>query len=120
MYRTDLYGLIDECVGHILEQIASLKTSAFSELLFALFALPVHDNAVVTGHPTVQAALTAEFFDVTATLAELNAKSGNLAANLLNLAKQPDSGLHHLRRAFKVMGLRDNAFQQQLFTKLSV
>jgi hypothetical protein len=99
MYMTDLYGMLDECVGHILEQIATLKTT----------------------NVDLQSVLGAEFFDLTVALSELNAKSANLAVNVLTLAKQ--GGVNaHLTRAFAAMRFREESspYQRQMLAKLSL
>ncbi len=101
MYRTDLFAMMDEIIGHSLEQLAALKTA----------------------NVDLQSVLSAELFDLTVTLSELNQKSAPLAVNLLNLAKSASAtGVPHLRRAFAAMRYREaeSPFQRQMLAKLTV
>ena len=96
MYLEELYKLIDELVKQVLDQLTLLKTT----------------------NPTAQAVLAAEFFDLTVSLANLNAKSGNLAASLFTIAKGIPSD--HLRNAFAALKYRTGPLHHGLATKLQI
>lgn len=101
MYRNELHTLLDECVAHLLEQLAALKAAGAE----------------------MQSLLTSEFFDVTVSLAELNSKSANLAVNLLSLAKQsvgPEGDVGPLKRAFAALRFRSTPFHEHMAAKLTV
>ncbi len=96
MYIEELNKLVDAFVQQILDQLTALKTT----------------------NPTSQALLAAEFFDLTVSLALLNAKSGNLAASLFNIAKAATEQPLHLKSAFAALNYRSGPLQQALANKL--
>jgi hypothetical protein len=98
MYLEELYKLVDAFVQQILDQLTVLKTT----------------------NPASQALLAAEFFDVTVSLANLNAKSGNLVASLFAIAKTSAEPPTYLRSAFAALKFRTGPLHHALATKLQV
>lgn len=96
MYLSELYKLIDQLLEQVLAQLTLLKTT----------------------NPEAQRAIATELFDVTVSLAELNPKSGNLAASLFALAKDLPS--EHLKAAFSALKYRPGPLHQAMHKKLAI
>ena len=95
MYLEELNKLVDQLVERILAQLTALKES----------------------NPSAQKTLAAEFFDLTVSIASLNAKSGNLSASLFNIAKEsPPTG--HLKAAHNALTYRSGPLHQAMHKKL--
>ena len=98
MYLEELYKLVDQLVERVLDQLRKLKET----------------------NPEAQQRLAAEFFDLTVSLAELNPKSGNLAASLFGLAKEGSERPPHLKRAFDALQFRPGPLHQAMYQKLAL
>ncbi len=98
MYLEELYKLVDELVKQVLDQLTALKTTNVAS----------------------QALLAAEFFDLTVSLTNLNAKSGNLAASLFGIAKSSPEALPYLRNAFASLKFHSGPVHHGLATKLVI
>lgn len=96
LYLDELNKQVDELVKQVLDQLTALKSA----------------------DPELQSELSAEFFDLTVSLADLNPKSGNLAASLFNFAKEHPS--NYLKNAHAALKYREGPLYQQMLTKLSV